>query len=72
MRPWSRSTVGSTLGVLVGSLLAVVSIPGPAGAAACDITWDGGGEGTSWTDNTNWVGDIGVPGAGDIHLHHHH
>jgi hypothetical protein len=58
--------VGSTLGVLVGSLLVVVSIPGPAGAAACSITWDGGGDGTSWTDNTNWVGDIGVPGAGDV------
>jgi len=28
------------------------------------IKWDGGGDGTSWSDNLNWVGDV-LPAAGD-------
>lgn len=28
------------------------------------ITWDGGGDGTSWSDPANWVGDV-VPGTSD-------
>ena len=27
-------------------------------------TWDGGGDGTSWDDGTNWAGDA-VPGTSD-------
>ncbi len=25
---------------------------------AADITWDGGGDGTTWTQGTNWVGNV--------------
>ncbi len=28
------------------------------------INWDGGGDGTTWEDNLNWVGDA-LPGAAD-------
>ena len=52
MRPWSRSTVGSTLGVLVGSLLVVVcDAPDLRARPPATITWDGTGDGTDWTDN---------------------
>ena len=33
-------------------------------SARTQIKWDGGGDGTSWTDNLNWVGDV-LPGTGD-------
>ena len=33
-------------------------------SARTQIKWDGGGNGTSWSDNLNWVGDV-LPGAGD-------
>ena len=32
---------------------------------AVDFTWDGGGDGTSWTDPTNWDLDSGFPVTGD-------
>jgi hypothetical protein len=28
------------------------------------VTWDGGGDGTSWNDARNWSGDV-LPGQGD-------
>ena len=31
---------------------------------AANINWDGGGDGTSWTDPLNWAGDV-MPGAAD-------
>jgi len=67
MRRWSRSTVGSAVGVVLAASFVVLASPqGPAAASACDLTWDGTGDGTNWTDNGNWVGDIGIPGPGDV------
>ena len=44
-----------------------VASPAPAGAAACDHHLGRrAATGRNWTDNTNWVGDIGVPGAWDV------
>ncbi|YCM46201.1 CARDB domain-containing protein [Verrucomicrobiaceae bacterium 227] len=31
---------------------------------AATVNWDGGGDGTSWTDAANWVGDV-LPADGD-------
>jgi len=45
--------------VLVGAMFGL-SIP----SSAIDVLWDGGGDGTSWDDNLNWVGNSG-PGNGD-------
>jgi hypothetical protein len=33
-------------------------------SARTQIKWDGGGDGTSWSDNLNWLGDV-LPVAGD-------
>ena len=36
----------------------------PSLAAAAAISWDGGGDGVSWSDAINWSGDV-LPGASD-------
>jgi autotransporter-associated beta strand protein len=36
-----------------------------ASAASNPITWDGSGDGSSWTDNSNWVGDV-APDSNDV------
>ncbi len=33
---------------------------------AAAISWDGGGDGISWDDNTNWSGDVLPGGADDV------
>src|SRR6478736_1251393 len=55
----------TSLVVVAASLVAVASPAGPASAAACDLSWDGAGDGSSWTDNNNW-GGAGQPGNGDV------
>ena len=55
----------TSLVVVAASLVAVTSPAGPASAAACDLSWDGAGDGSSWTDNNNW-GGAGQPGNGDV------
>ena len=42
--------------------VAVVWIAGSVGAAATTVSWDGGGDGTSWHDPLNWS-DNKVPAA---------
>lgn len=44
--------------------LAVLCLALPALAQAADKTWDGGGDGASWSDALNWNPD-GVPASGD-------
>lgn len=44
--------------LLVTSFLTICFFP------RAQITWDGGGDGTSWHDASNWVGDI-IPGKLD-------
>lgn len=45
-------------------LLLVTSILTICFFSRAQITWDGGGDGTSWSDAANWVGDI-APAATD-------
>ncbi len=69
MRQWSRSTVGSAVGVVLAASLVVLASPASPSSALppnCDLTWDGGGDQTSWNDNQNWVNDVGVPSTGDV------
>lgn len=49
------------LAVIAGLALAGISSE-PAGAATA--TWDGGGDGTSWSSAANWAGDV-APSDGD-------
>lgn len=41
-----------------------LSLIAAARLSAATITWDGGGDGTSWNDPANWAGDV-LPAAGD-------
>ncbi len=36
-----------------------------ASAASNNVTWDGSGDGSTWTDNSNWVGDV-MPDSNDV------
>ncbi|MDC7124383.1 MAG: hypothetical protein PQJ46_02370, partial [Spirochaetales bacterium] len=40
----------------------------PVMAFALDYTWDGGGDGSSWTNPLNWDLDSGYPGSSDTAL----
>ena len=33
---------------------------------AATVTWDGGGDGTSWADDDNWVGDLSTVAGDDV------
>jgi len=50
---------GLTLVVVLASILLT-----PGGTNAATISWDGGGDGASWTDPLNWSGDV-LPGTAD-------
>jgi hypothetical protein len=62
-----KPSVGWTIGaVLVSStVVAGASAPSAALPPNCDLTWDGAGDGSSWTDNNNW-GGAGVPSNNDV------
>jgi hypothetical protein len=47
-------------------LIILICIPGFifCNISSAQITWDGGGDGISWSDANNWLGDV-VPGTSD-------
>lgn len=45
------------------ALVAAIALPGLS-AGAADISWDGNGDGTSWNDPVNWLGNV-MPTSAD-------
>src|SRR5687768_5297585 len=61
----ARHLVRSQRTSSIATVLAAAAVAAGAGAAsAADVTWDGGGATTLWTDGNNWVGNV-APVAGD-------
>jgi len=50
--------------LLVSLLFVYFAVHTPCSLSAATIQWDGGGDGSSWHDRLNWVGDV-LPGATD-------
>lgn len=50
--------------ILAVTLCTFASLFFAPAAQAASVSWDGGGDGSSWSDATNWSGDA-VPGADD-------
>ena len=48
-------------GIMGSFIFALALLSFPSLAHAADFTWDGGGDGTSWSDATNWDLDSGFP-----------
>ena len=50
--------------LLLALVVTAITLGLSNGSWAADVSWDGGGDGSTWNDNQNWAGDNG-PGDGD-------